>query len=112
MQKCSARLNGFGQRIAMAKTHLKETIVLLNEITLEKIEQILIGHNTVEKQTPPNPQRHQSSQPQSSQPQSSQPQSSQDNNSVNNIFKCEQCNKVLNTAKGLVLHKSKLGHFS
>ena len=94
MQKCSAQLIGFGQRIATAKTHLKETIVLLNEITLEKIEQILIGHNTVEKQTPP------------PQPQSSHTQSSQDDN-----FKCEQCNKLLKTAKGLVLHKSKLGHW-
>ena len=43
MLKCSAHLNGIGQKIANAKTHLKETMNLLNEIAIEKIEQLLIG---------------------------------------------------------------------
>ena len=107
MQKCSAQLNGFGQRIATAKTHLKETLILLNEITLEKIEQILIGHNAAEKQIT----RSQPSQSQPSQSQPYQPQSVNSDDSESNQFKCDKCGKVVRTPKGLVLHKSKVGHW-
>ncbi len=43
MQACAAHLSDVGQKLAKARTHAKETLAILNELSIDKVEQILFG---------------------------------------------------------------------